>query len=138
MKAYEWWSLLGTWLASIGTIASVIVSLWLANKNNTINLNSNLLILISPPNIEKEYIGFYIINTGQLPVTITSINWLVYKKYNILSKYFFYPQILFTKWFYRFIKNDLFTAIQMFKGDLTSNLPKILKYGEYAYFTYPY
>lgn len=42
------WSMIGTWLASIGTIAAVITSLYLAHKNDKVNLiiTSNLIFLV--------------------------------------------------------------------------------------------
>jgi len=137
MTSYELWSVLGAWFGAAGTIASVIVALYLASKNNRINLKVYLNIVVVTPNINKKYLAFQIINSGLLPVTINSISWHAYKKVNFIAKYLFISNFIFEKILHRFIYKDLFSCLQTFKGEFTANLPKTVKYGESCIFTYP-
>jgi hypothetical protein len=72
------WSVIGTWIASIGTVSAVITSLWLANSVNKIKLkvSAGHRILISP--LEKNnnsYCYINVVNTGSKPLKIINIGW---------------------------------------------------------------
>ncbi|MFW2072624.1 hypothetical protein ACG9Y7_04075 [Acinetobacter gerneri] len=106
------WSMIGTWLASIGTIAAVITSLYLARKNDKINLlvTSDIVFLFGySKNYEEDsdkYINIEIVNNGNKPVTIQNVGWQMTK-----GKAFVVP----------FNPNPL-----------TTQLPKMINYGEVA------
>ncbi|WP_396235030.1 hypothetical protein [Acinetobacter baumannii] len=107
----SFWSMIGTWLASIGTLAAVITSLYLARKNEKVNLlvTSNLIFLFSANhgyNDDDHYINIEITNNGNRPVTIQSVSWRIDKK-----KAFVVP-----------INPNL----------INTPLPKMLNYGEVA------
>ncbi|WP_460456261.1 hypothetical protein [Arenimonas alkanexedens] len=72
------------WLAAVGTIAAVCVSLWLA-RNATrpkARLNANMVITIGAGLPSNEFLNFSIVNTGDRPIRITNIGWKsgVFKK----------------------------------------------------------
>ena len=135
MTSYELWGVLGTWFGAIGTIASVIVALYLASKNNKMNLKIYLSVMLCPPDIETKYLVFQIINIGLLPVTITGINWHAYKKVNFIAKYLFISYFIFDKILFRFIYKNLWSGFQKFRGEFTDTIPKTIKYGESCTFT---
>ncbi|EHU1901150.1 TPA: hypothetical protein ACIFB9_000570 [Acinetobacter baumannii] len=75
----SFWSMIGTWLASIGTLGAVITSLYLARKSEKVNLlvTSNLIFLFSANhgyNDGDHYIHIEITNNGNRPVTIQSVS----------------------------------------------------------------
>lgn len=72
-------NVIGTWLAGIGTVGAVIVSLSLARKSNSIKLKFKLI-----PSREKIKIS--VINTGHVEFAIKSI----YLKHGIFKKRYIY------------------------------------------------
>lgn len=102
-------SMLGTWLASLGTLAAVITSLYLARASNKVKLNiiSNLAILVG---YLREYenddriINIEITNNGNKPVTIQNIGWKISK--------------------------DRFLIIPLNPNPFATPLPKTISYGE--------
>lgn len=107
----SFWSMIGTWLASIGTIAAVITSLYLARQNDKVNLviNSNLIFLVGymrEYTDDDHYVCIEVINNGNRPVTIQNIAWQMSK-----NKAFIVP---------------------MNPNPITDSLPKMINYGEVA------
>lgn len=74
------WNAAGTWVAGLATLAAVVVSLYLATRNDRIKLRVGVGIRVvfagdgSPP---EEQVGFSVANLGDRPVTITSVDWRV-------------------------------------------------------------
>lgn len=103
------WSMLGTWLASIGTIAAVITSLYLARKNEKVNLliTSNLIFLLTSGreySDDDQYIHIEVTNNGNKPITIQNIGWQMTK-----DRAFFVP---------------------INPNPINTPLPKMISYGE--------
>lgn len=68
---YQLYTLIVTFLSSIGTLLAVIVSLYLANRNRKISLKIDNDIFIF--NDKSEYIFIQIVNNGYIPVYIKNI-----------------------------------------------------------------
>lgn len=105
----SFWSMIGTWLASIGTIAAVITSLYLARKNEKVNLliNSNLIFLVGylrEYSNDDHYVCIEVTNNGNKPVTIQNIAWKMSKKKSFI--------------------------VPMNPNPITDTLPKMINYGE--------
>lgn len=86
----SFWSMIGTWLASIGTIAAVITSLYLAHQNTKVSLliNSNLIFLIGNGrnyNDDDHYVNIEITNNGNRSVIIQNISWQISKRTHLLA-----------------------------------------------------
>jgi len=70
------WVAAGTWLSSIGTIAAVIVALYLASLTERVRLRIQvgLRVMIvgdgSPP---EDHLSIEVTNLGERPVTINSV-----------------------------------------------------------------
>jgi hypothetical protein len=75
------WNTIGTWFAAIGTIAAVIVALYLSNKSSRIKLKTYIGIMVSTENVNgsKRHLGIYITNRSERIVTINSIGWQIGK-----------------------------------------------------------
>jgi|GEM_PF-2115341 len=107
----SFWSMVGTWLASIGTIAAVITSLYLARKNDKVNLiiTSNLIFLVGyirEYNDDDHYVCIDVTNKGNKPVTIQNIAWKISKKKSFI--------------------------VPLNPNPITDTLPKMINYGETA------
>ncbi|WP_026470391.1 hypothetical protein [Alkanindiges illinoisensis] len=73
-------NVIGTWLASIGTIAAVIVSLWLVRRTGRIQLKiESTTALICPDGRMVRCIVISVTNLGDRTVTITNIRWKIGK-----------------------------------------------------------
>ena len=76
------WELINSfssWLSAIGTIAAVVVSLWLATRASRLRCNAHaghrLIIEHGMQGNFPEVIIFRIINTGDKPFRVNSIGW---------------------------------------------------------------
>jgi hypothetical protein len=103
------------WLAAIGTIAAVIVSLYLANRSmHKARLSVGLRILVGPGSTKPypQYVVFNIVNVGERPLRITNIGWRtgLWKKRH---------------------------ALQLFEESMSSKLPVDLTQGETAQWFVP-
>lgn len=79
-ETFQILSVIGTWLAGIGTLSAVIVSLCLARRNSKVRLKvcAGHRILITPGQREApDYCSIRITNVGFQPATITGIGWKV-------------------------------------------------------------
>ena len=110
------WNVIGTWVASIGTVGAVITSLWLATNANKVKLKvfAGHRILISElEQTNEDYCCIQVVNTGARPVKITNIGWQAGR-----------------------FKNKQF-MVQIFGTPNSDNVPKMLTEGEEATFMVP-
>lgn len=81
MTKNEWdlYYVLGSWLSAVGTLATVIVALYLANRTSrhTAKVSISSVIMFSVPTTKSEqrFIQFSIVNTGERPIRIEQIGW---------------------------------------------------------------
>ena len=70
---------LGAWIAGIGSLAAAIVALWLAHRSEKVKLNSFVDVGFMPGGYSptKELLWISTTNTGDRPVTISSIGWRI-------------------------------------------------------------
>jgi len=76
--AIQLWGVIGTWVAGIGTVSAVIVSLWLAYHQGRARLIVNAghrLIITQGSKVRPEYCVIKVVNRGNRPANITSIGW---------------------------------------------------------------
>ena len=90
------WSVIGTWVASIGTVAAVITSLWLALHQNTIKLkvSAKHRFMVSPSwGSTPDCCVIFVVNIGLRPAKITQVSWQVGrgKKKKYLLQTFGFP-----------------------------------------------
>ncbi|HDZ45608.1 hypothetical protein LCGC14_0097230 [marine sediment metagenome] len=74
------WSVIGTWVAGIGTVGAVVTSLWFALHQNTIKLkvSAGHRILVTPGSKETpDYCSIQVVNVGLRPAKITHVGWEV-------------------------------------------------------------
>lgn len=110
------WGVIGTWVASIGTVAAVITSLWLAYHQSRLKLSitAGHRLLVTPGSkLTPEYCVINIVNRSLRPVNITSISWQAGSFRN--KKHF----------------------IQVFGTPGFDDVPKVLNEGEVANFMVP-
>jgi len=110
------WGVIGTWIASVGTLSAVIVSLWLAYHQGKIKLKvtAGHRLLITPGSkSQPEYCAIKVVNTGDRPANITHVGWE-------------------TGWF----KNKKH-IIQIFGTPGFDDVPKVLHEGKEANFMVP-
>lgn len=111
------WSVIGTWVASIGTVSAVITSLWLASRADKVKLKVFAGHRLLLPKLEKgnnDYCYINVVNTGSKPVKITNIGWQAGR-----SK----------------TKQHM---VQIFGLSNSDNVPKMLTEGEEATFLVPF
>ncbi|WP_294962005.1 hypothetical protein [Sulfurimonas sp.] len=75
-------SVIGTWIAAIGTVGAVITSLWLASSNNRVKLKISAetnSLLSSNESGHKEVCLIHIVNIGTRPIKINNIGWTIGK-----------------------------------------------------------
>lgn len=68
----------GVWIASIGTLSAVIVSLWLARLDNKVRLSvlAAGMIQVEPGMKQTPKIVFFqVTNVGRRPATLTNLGW---------------------------------------------------------------
>ena len=78
------WELINSfsnWLSAIGTIASVVVSLWLATKSSRLQCNAQvghrIVIEQESHGTYPEILVFQIVNTGERTFQVNSVGWRV-------------------------------------------------------------
>lgn len=90
------WSVIGTWVAGIGTVGAVITSLWFALHQNTIKLkvSAGHRLLITPGSRETpDYCSIRVVNVGLRPAKVTHVGWEVgrWRKKKHMLQTFGYP-----------------------------------------------
>ena len=69
-------TVVGTWLAAIGTVGAVVVALWLARRGQRVLLKAHVGVRhIIGEDTSQECLAFKVINLSDRPVTIESIGW---------------------------------------------------------------
>ena len=110
------WGIIGTWVAGIGTVSAVIVSLWLAYNQNKVKLKISAglrQVFRKGAKLHPEYCNIHVVNIGNRPLIITGIGWETGKGKN-------------KKRFYQFCDKYL-----------SNDLPKTLRQCEEANFFIP-
>lgn len=72
------WNVIGTWVASIGTVSAVITSLWFSRQQNRIRLKISAgARMVFTPGSEHQpmYCIINVVNIGDRPAKITGISW---------------------------------------------------------------
>ena len=107
------WNAVGTWVAGFGTLAAVVLSLWLAGRSERIDLKVTVGVRQlfggdgTPP---EENIAFAVTNAGPRPVTVSSVGWRVGRRK--AARY----------------------CLQTLCGRYSSQYPKTLQHGEQSTF----
>ena len=114
------WELINSfsnWLSALGTIAAVVVSLWLATRATRLQCQASvghrLVIEQGAKENYPEIVVFNIVNTGERPIRVTSIGW----------------RVGFFRW-----RRD---AMQMFDRVQSSAMPIELTHGQEARWVFP-
>ncbi|WP_213071523.1 hypothetical protein [Acinetobacter wuhouensis] len=89
------WSMIGTWLASIATVAAVILSLYISINTNKLKLKilNNITHFgdISSINFDDVYFGIEVINVCDRTITVESIYLLLPNKSSLVFPYYDSP-----------------------------------------------
>jgi hypothetical protein len=110
------WGIIGTWVASIGTVSAVIISLLLAYNKGKLKLKvtaGHRLIVTPGFDSRPEYCCINVVNTVDRPAKITSVGW---QTGSFKNKKFF---------------------LQIFGTPGFDDVPKVLHEGEEANFKVP-
>lgn len=110
------WGVVGTWVAGIGTVSAVIVSLWLAYHQGRIKLKiwaGHRIMIQTGMEGQTDYCMVNVVNTGFRPVYLTSLGWEA-------------------GWF----RKKQF--VQVFGTPGNDDVPKLLKEGEETKFMLPF
>lgn len=105
----------GTWVAGLGTLAAVVVSLWLARRSSRVDLKVKVAVYwIINPGVQpkEECVGYEVVNVGERAAIIDSVGWAIGGR---KSKQF---------------------AMQMVEPRLGATVPKRLEHGERASFMF--
>ncbi len=76
----------GTWVAGIGTLAAVVVALYLARRGEKLRLNAHagLRDVVAGDGTPVEtHLSIGVTNLGDRPVTINSVGWAIGKRKNL-------------------------------------------------------
>lgn len=77
------WNVIGTWVAGMGTLAAVVVSLRLAGRAERLRLRASVglrIIIAGDGTPSEEQVAFTVVNLGDRAVTVNSIGWRIGKK----------------------------------------------------------
>jgi hypothetical protein len=88
-----YWTMIGTWVAGIGTVSAVLTSLYLAKNTNKIKLVGNIQVY-SNTQEEQFILGITISNVGNKMANIKFINWEI-NKIGMLKKTFISKQLIY-------------------------------------------
>lgn len=117
-QSLELWTLAANWFSAIGTLAAVVVALWLASRGgrSKMRVQAELVSIVAkgePYTEADRYFSLSAVNTGSGDVVVTSLGWTL----GYWSKT-------------HFAQLPLIDAI-------SSRLPKKLSPGESAHFYFP-
>ncbi|MUK43690.1 hypothetical protein GNP61_19265 [Aliivibrio fischeri] len=116
-ESIQFWTMIGTWVASIGTVSAVITSLWFAYNQNKVKLRITVghrKIVSVGSHDTPDYCVIKVVNLSNKPAKIESIGWKA-----------------------GYWKNKV-SFIQLFKLPGFDDLPKVLTEGEDATFAVPF
>ena len=68
------WSVVGTWLAAIGTVSAAVTALWLARRADRVRLKIWVGHAVHTGSGD-EYLRFAVTNVGERPVTVDALGW---------------------------------------------------------------
>jgi len=114
----EVWGVVGTWVASIGTVAAVIFSLWLTLNQRRVKLNvtaGHRNVITPGMDGMPDICMVHVTNAGSTPAYIVNIGWEVGRS-----------------------KKDRVRMIQTFGVPAFGQIPKMLQEGETAQFFVPF
>lgn len=77
-QTLQLWNVIGTWIASIGTVSAVITSLWFAYYQGKVKLNvsaGHRLLITQGIEERLEYCVIRVVNTSSKPAKVISIGW---------------------------------------------------------------
>ena len=77
------WMVVGTWVAGLATLAAVITALYFARRAEKVRLKIFVgirQIIYGDGSPFEDHVCFDVTNVGQLPVTITTVGWVVGKR----------------------------------------------------------
>ena len=77
------WVAIGTWVAGLGTIAAVIVALYLARRSEKVRLQVHVglrQVILGDGSAFQRHVAISVTNRGERPVTINSVGWAVGKR----------------------------------------------------------
>lgn len=76
------WVAIGTWVAGLGTLAAVIVALYLARRVEKVRLKAHvglMEVVLGDGSPFQRHLGIGVTNLGERPVTINSVGWAIGK-----------------------------------------------------------
>jgi hypothetical protein len=76
------WVAIGTWVAGLGTLAAVIVALYLSRRVEKVRLKVHVglrLVVLGDGSPFQRHLGIGVTNLGERPVTINTVGWAVGK-----------------------------------------------------------
>lgn len=78
---WELYNSFSNWFSAIGTLAAVIISLYLANRSGkpraSVSVGHRLIIITGDKRKPPEIVSFKIVNTGDRPIRIINIGWRI-------------------------------------------------------------
>ena len=77
------WVAIGTWVAGLGTLAAVIVALYLARRVENVRLKAHVglrVVILGDGSPFQRHLGIGVTNLGERPVTINTVGWAVGKR----------------------------------------------------------
>ena len=78
---WELYNSFSNWLSAIGTLAAVIISLYLARRSGrpraSISVGHRIVIILGDKRMPPEVIVFRIVNTGDRTIRVTNIGWRI-------------------------------------------------------------
>lgn len=80
----HFWEMIGTWLAAVGTIGAVVVSLWLARRSGVVlRVAAGARVLIGGfGGAPVEVVNITVINAGERECQIDGVGWRSVKRLN--------------------------------------------------------
>tara|TARA_Y100001937_G_C7064294_1_gene305268 strand:- start:419 stop:979 length:561 start_codon:yes stop_codon:yes gene_type:complete len=116
-QSLEIWSVIGTWVSSIGTVGAVITSLWFSYNNQRVKLSvtaGHRKMVERGVDSHPDYCYIKVVNLGDRMVRITNLGWRAG----------------------RFFRKREF--LQLFSVPESDQVPKNLEHGEEATFLIPF
>jgi hypothetical protein len=75
----EAWEAIGTWIASIGTVVAIAVTVWIARRDNAVRLRvfASVGQIAGSPTIplERKHVWITVTNIGRRTVTVNTVGW---------------------------------------------------------------
>ena len=80
-QTMQFLSMIGTWIAGVGSVTASVVALWLARRTERVKLEVyvNVSLMLNDYGQSREGLLISVTNLGERPVTINSIIWRIGK-----------------------------------------------------------